>query len=368
MGMRVVTCSASSIRGINNFGDELLTQMYGRWIREYDSHIEWHHLTVDAHGILSRETRGMIEEAACLIFTGGGYFADGDHGSRHAVRRHLRALRNRRVYWTVFRQARTRALPCAVVGLEVGPLANPLYRRAVREILLTASPVVVRNGESRSYVRSLCGPSRDTAVCLDAALAGIPGKADQPASMSLDSADFRLGVHVHALDDEAIGAYLTSLLRHLVARVPSDRNARIYYFHDQRKSGSHPSRSVRAEKLVSGLFADVTVVPYLDPVETVSAVGAMDLLVTSKLHLGIVARSLAVPVIAVGGHPKIRRFYESINEGEACADPRKFLSELPRYVTTCLVGEQRLFPIGELFRESALGNRSAVHGFLKSVA
>ena len=45
-GVHVVTCSASSIVGIKNFGDELLTEIYRRWIVACDGPITASHLSV----------------------------------------------------------------------------------------------------------------------------------------------------------------------------------------------------------------------------------------------------------------------------------------------------------------------------------
>ena len=367
MAMNVVTCSASSIVGINNFGDELLTQIYHGWVTEGDPSIRVSHLAVDGHGVLTRPARGQIEAASCLIFTGGGYFADG-YGFGHTLRRHARAMRNRRVYWTVFKLARRLGVPCAVVGLEVGPLANPPYRRAVTEILCAARKIVVRNEESRAYATKLCGDSVEVAFHLDAALAHLPGVGTDPAVVDRKSREFCIGVHVHSVNDEISGSDCVDLLRHLVAQVPSDHRARLFYLHDQRKRGHHPSRSKQAEEYFSSEFPGTASIPYLDPADTVAAVRAMDLLVTSKLHLGIVARALGVPVLAIGGHPKIRRFYESIEEGEVCGAPSEFSSiGLPRQVTTCLRGERRRIPIGETFRESAMANRSAIRDLVRTL-
>jgi len=369
MGINVVTCSASSIVGVNNFGDELLTKIYHAWVIEADPSVTVSHLAVDSHGILTRESRKQIEGASYLIFTGGGYFADGDFTFHHTIRRHLRALRNRRVYWTVFKLSRKLDLTCAVVGLEVGPLANPLYRRAVRNVLLSGRKVVVRNEESRVYARNLCGDALDVSVHLDAALAAASDFAAGEGVLARNPEDFNIGIHVHSVEGEITQADCMALIAQVVSHLPSGRQARLYYFHDQRKNGRHPSRSVRAERHVISAYPGTTPISYRSPEVTTRAVDAMDLLITSKLHLGIVARSLGVPVIALGGHPKIRRFYKSIGEEEVCGRSRDFISNgLPTQVTSCIGGDQARVAVSATYRESALSNRAAVRQLLKSMA
>lgn len=361
MRSTIVTCSASSITGINNFGDELLTRLYGNWISSYAESCSAAHLEVDGHGVLSPEARGAIDSARGLFFTGGGYFADGDHLSRYALRRHLRAIRNRRVYWTVFRRARSGGIPCAVFGLEVGPLANPPYRRAVRRILRAARKVVVRNAESMAYARKLCGDDLEISVRLDAALSGAADTTGAEVPIEKAAGDFCIGVHIHNLEAGIAGEETVRLLRRVVDLVPADRRVRLFYFHDQRKQGHHPPRSVRAELHFASAFPGLTSVPYRSPAETTLAVTEMDLVVTSKLHLGIVARSRDVPVLAIGAHPKIRRFYETIGEGYACASASELLGgDLPDPLVAVLEGAMDRIPLGQEHRDSAFANRTEV--------
>jgi polysaccharide pyruvyl transferase WcaK-like protein len=353
--------------GINNFGDELLAQLYAHWIRESSPGSTVTHLEVDGRGILSRETCERIRRADCLIFTGGGYFADGDYASTYSLRRHLRAIRNRRVYWRVFKEAARQAVPCAVVGVEVGPLANPLYRDSVRRILSAARDVVVRNTESAEYAQGLCGKS--FAVNLDAALSGDFPPHAAAASLPAAQDEFKIGLHVHSLDGELSAADCTAMVERILSQLPPDREAKFFYFHDQRKKGAHPSRSVRAEEHFVSEYAGTTAIAYSTPEETARSVAGMDLLVTSKLHLGIVARSKGVPVLAIGGHPKIRRFYESIGEGAACGSPPAFATAgLPAFIADHLGGEAGArIPVANAARESALANRSFVASVVGSL-
>lgn len=371
--MNVVTCSASSISGINNFGDELLTELYAEWIRECDPSIRVTHVSVSQYGALSRTARESIEAASCLVFTGGGYFADGDFGSRHRLRRQLRALRNRGVYRSVFEYARRRNVPCAVVGLEVGPIKNPLYRSSVKEILRSARVVVVRNQASRANAEQICGHAVAPLVHLDAALAVSPSRL---SSIELDDAvngcgpdEVRVGFHLHSVDDELDPTVTTDAVGRIVSSLSRERPVRLFYIHDQRKSDAHPSRSVRAQQLIAESFPDTRVLAYRDPFRTAALIGTMDLVVTTKLHVGIVARALDIPVLALGGHPKIRRFYKSIGEEETCVGIEDLRSNgIPQKVARSVNGEGRgCRPLGETLRESALRNRDVVQQLMESL-
>jgi polysaccharide pyruvyl transferase WcaK-like protein len=375
MPIRIVTCSASSIAGIKNFGDELLTTIYHRWIEAGDPRARLSHLSLSQHGVLSRETRRDIDEASGLIFTGGGYFADGDAGPGHVVRCHVRALRNRRVYGTVFRRAQRRGLPCAVMGLEVGPLRNGPYRRAVREILSKSRVIVVRNEESRGNAQEILGVSRDIPVHLDAALTIARTDIERasanalPASGEIRPDELKIGLHIHSMDGGTDQATVLALVRKILSQAPPQRHVRLYYIHDQTKRGDHPLRSVRAERIITRAFSGTIVVPYEGPAETLQALGAMHLLVTSKLHVGVVARGLEIPVLSVGGHPKIRRFYEALGEADACGSAARFAAAgVPERLEACLGSEWRArIPLPSSVRDSAWRNRDALTYFMRTL-
>lgn len=366
--MRIITCSASSIRGINNFGDELLTEMYHSWIREAVPGVEVVHLSIPQIGRLSQSQVASLRSAGSLIFTGGGYFADGDVGSRHVLRKHLRALRNRQVYWPVFQAAQRGAVSVAVFGLEVGPLANPFYRRSVRRILTGARTVVVRNKQSEVAVKQLCGRAKSVSVHMDAALAVATTQIATKVPDRRYSSDgtTRVGLHIHSLRDEReITAYreIVDLIRQHV----SPAETRFYYIHDQRKRDRHPGRSIRTERVVKAEYPDVVSISYDSARETVQRVAELDFLVTTKLHMGIVARSLGVPVLATGRHPKIGRFFESIGESDLWRSVEAVSTAgLPERLSHSLVRkDQSRMPVAAEHIASALENQQRLVEFLE---
>ena len=378
MSLRIVTCSASSIVGIRNFGDELLTDLYKFWITKTDVPATVSHLSIGQLGALSSVDRATLDGASCLIFTGGGYFADGDTGTSHRVRRHLRALRNRQVYFTVFKRAQRRGMPCAVLGLEVGPLANGMYRRAVREILAAAKMVVVRNEESRQHANQILGFDRGAQVHIDSALAldgaeldeSFPRRSPAPGDTIEEADETRIGLHIHQLGADVTEPDCVRLVQRIVSHASAERPVRLFFIHDQQKNGAHPSRSTQAQQAILNEFPETTVVPYHSPRHTIDTIRAMDLLVTTKLHVGVVGRAMAVPVLSLGTHTKIRRFYEAIGEPDSCGSARSFATEgLPARIRSGLAsGRGRVrSAVSPQARESASRNRDAVKDLLRGL-
>jgi polysaccharide pyruvyl transferase WcaK-like protein len=363
MKRQIVTCNASSIAGVKNFGDELLRDLYRHWIGEADPDASLHHVSVGQLGRVNPASRRAIASASVLVFTGGGYFADGG-GS--ALKRRLRGLRNRAVYGSVFRLARANGVSHAVLGVEVGAIASALYRREVRALLSAARPVVVRNAESRQNALDLLQGDARIAVHIDAALAIgetplVRADNGNPPADRVRADDLNVAVHVHDCDAAEVGRVI-ELVRAVLAQREGSRTPRLHFLHDQRRKGVHPVGPLAAELALRRVFPDLNVLPYENPLATIGLIGCMDVVLTTKLHVGVVARALGVPTLAVGSHPKIRRFYEAIGEGELCGTANLFLREgFPELALVSVrSGGRRTVPVAASALQSALQNREAV--------
>src|SRR5690606_12928160 len=74
-----------------------------------------------------------------------------------------------------------------------------------------------------------------------------------------------------------------------------------------------PARTLRSE------FPDRCVfVSKRDPWDLLALINLLDLVITTKLHVGIVAVALATPVLAFPYHPKVTRFYDQIQASDRC--------------------------------------------------
>jgi polysaccharide pyruvyl transferase WcaK-like protein len=178
-----------------------------------------------------------------------------------------------------------------------------------------------------------------------------------------------VAIHVNRLEGRRHAVLLGRIVEEVVGRAPASRPTRLFFLHDQRKAGRHPSAAADAERLMqevlSGAFA---VIPYESPWTTVAHLGQMDLVLTTKLHVGVVARSLGVPVLAAGQHPKIKRFYQLLGEGDCVGDPEHFLRNgLPDRVLKSLTAPRKVRdPVNAKMAASAVGNRAAVRAIVGS--
>jgi hypothetical protein len=120
-----------------------------------------------------------------------------------------------------------------------------------------------------------------------------------------------------------------------------------------------------AREIERRVAAPAVVVPYRDPDQVLGVIKALDLVITTKLHVGIVACALGTSVLAFPAHQKTRRFYEQIGAADRCLPlhqlaPGDALAQLERFAR----GELGPAPVPPAVRAAALNNRTVLVGFL----
>ncbi|WP_111656355.1 polysaccharide pyruvyl transferase family protein [Isoalcanivorax indicus] len=326
---KVVFCGASSIYGIDNFGDQLLRDLYMSWVKEVCPKAEMEFLM--HKGLYSRKGDWVksISSADLLVFNGGGYFGEkpflNDGWIKKIIKKMAWGLRNDDVYGSAFRIAEAQSVPVVISGVEVGPISNPIFRRVVARAINYSSYCCVRNGESHSNAISMAIKGKKVNLAVDSAMSIDRDRINDlyPESLPsrVDRADrfFMLGLHVHELTDCADVNYFKGLVSKVRDEIPNGYELKIVVIHDQKKAGQHPARSADAERLLVNAIDIDHVLSYQEPGQLLKEVSELDLVITTKLHLGIVARSLSVPVISCPSHViKTKRFYDYIEELDFC--------------------------------------------------
>jgi polysaccharide pyruvyl transferase WcaK-like protein len=377
MAFNIVTCNASSISGIQNFGDQLLQSMYSQWFKEIKSDVNLSHLSVGNFGEISSKTDKIISDSQRLVFVGGGYFGEGHYQGlnflNQIARKQSWGIRNTRVYGSVWQCARRYNIPCDVVGVEVGPISNPIYSQTVRRILSSSETLVVRNEESKNFAEKICGTNINPEVYIDAALtlesSSFRNIYNSSRSMLLSKNEdcFKLGIHIHALGDSQYNKNCIEIINLIISHIPKHQTIKLYYLHDLTKGGQHPKRSILAQDMFCQYFKDTIVIPYQGWQETVEAIDAMDLILTTKLHVGIAARALGVPTLSIPHHPKTIRFYKAIGELKYCKNVLDFIDNgLPSEILDILNSDllQIKKYVSNTCKQSAWANRQAVEKIL----
>lgn len=332
--MKALLVGASSIAGIENFGDLLLADIYESWIKEAVPGIEVSRL--EYRGFL--KARDAIEQATgradFVVFNGGGYFGEKPFKANNPLKAYALkqawGIRNDDLYGNSFRAAKRRSKPVLISGVEAGPISSPLLRRAVRGLFDYASFCSVRNVESHRFLSEIGCRSDRIHVAPDSALSiRRDEQLDSENAVRLDGGamqSIRIGLHVHEMIDLQQEIKVARIVRDISARL-GGRPIEVFYVHDQRKNGVYHERSLDAERRIRSVLSDLNVIEFSTASQLIADLHAIHLLVTTKLHCGIVARALGIPVLSIPTHTKTARFYSYLNESYRCQPIDTFVAK-----------------------------------------
>ena len=317
-GDTLVICGAAAVDGIQNFGDELLQQIYTRWATEADPT-----LRVVMHGTAAASQGGSRLRG--VGFIGGGYLGEKATG-RSAVHEWLRncawGVRNQRLYGSALSLARRHRVPHCVSSVEFGPISNPLYRAFAVRLLSTAKHATVRNTDSRDFAIQYGVDAAKVNVCPDVALELTKQTVEQTRAGERP----RIGLHLHAVGGERWREGIVTLVN--AALQNGLKDAEICFIYDQVKAGERPASARKGEAFAREHWPDLTVIPYENVQQLLGRLDEMNLIITTKLHVGVVGRALhrqvlSLPVVADARRfsvTKMPRFYRSIDEAWRCVD------------------------------------------------
>ncbi|WP_162528548.1 polysaccharide pyruvyl transferase family protein [Novosphingobium sp. BW1] len=300
-----------------NFGDTLLCRLFSDWIHAADANSRVILPRADARNLklIGSDERGLLaaRKGEALVLCGGGYFGEPKSGitrwTARAYTRHM-LLAN----WAAER------MPVYIFGTGVGPVTNPRMRRDLIALFQRAEVAVVRDQESANFLKEW-GVTRDLQISPDAVVTAtesdlkkdIEGK-DLSMLRFANSEAKTVAVHTEV---HASGRDL-DIAKDMVARLIAETNHNIVLVTDGRRtfgdSAWHDQVNVpeEAKKRVVKLKYDG------DPQSLIAVLNAVDIVITTKLHVGIVRCALNKPVISIPRHAKTPRFYRQMQLEDWC--------------------------------------------------
>jgi polysaccharide pyruvyl transferase WcaK-like protein len=349
----------------DNFGDLLLLRLYTRWIKRISPEIEvvlpgashaanrW----IGADHVGWGKTRGVC----ALVYGPGGYLgAPGERAWRWSAR-------NARRHLPPVLLARAMKVPWIVSGVGVGPLPNLLARVTGRLVLRGAESVTVRDVESSEYMDEIGLTSLLRKVSSDAAFLLGEEVSLWPEEPSDEDPKPGRRVGIHVTTHGAAPARTRDLLEGVASCIRSlaESDLDIVVFTDA-GIGRAPTE-VYSE--LRNLLPAMNMVnkAYEGPPETLRVIRGCDVVVTTKLHVGIVSLVHGIPVLAVGPHPKVDRLYRQLG----MSDMRIALNKAtPEAVANglCRIMTSRNVTVPERIVNEARLNRDQLTGFLHAVA
>jgi len=238
-----------------------------------------------------------------LVFISGGYFHGDDHCLKDYIIRYLR-------YFHVGICCLFHKIPFAIIAVEVGPTKNCVLRFVEKVILKHAKIVVVRNRESEYYA-SLMGAKQiictaDTVFAMERSLF-----VDITIPIEIETCEKRkLFLHINPTieGNHDIIQKIVPIVNEFCSRHPE--YAIVIGTDQYTNKQNDVFEFVRSQLKVSTIFLN----EYNYPLELCKVLEQCDVIVTHKLHVGIVGAYLSKSVVSFSGHTsKIERLYKQLN-------------------------------------------------------
>jgi len=266
----------------------------------------------------ARAMAQMAEHADCLLVGGGGIWND-KAAARNGGLPGLFASPQYSVVNLATLPVMVRALgkPIAGVGLGVGPLDNPAGRSMVRLMASFCSVIGVRDESSKRALLDLGGAKLNVEVASDLAFAAtIEHRAPRLSPHS--EMRLRLAVNVRPADPASGPATCEPWPGLESALAVLSKND------DWEVVGvpCHESDVVELRRLFdsAGLQSSVVLPFTVDPGQLAADLGAVDLVVSMRLHASILSHRKRIPVVGLNYEEKIAGYFREMGEEDRLVD------------------------------------------------
>lgn len=304
----------------NNFGDHLILAIQANFIRETSKNKVLLPFAINSFDnvIGTRErAKGIrsLNQCRYLIYGAGGYFGE---PSTNQMRWGLRFFKYHCLpgEYAIFRN-----MPYAVIGVGAGPVTNLLTRNEIRRICNHASVITVRDIESKEYLVEYGVSSEKILVTADVALSldkdDLPYESIQKANEILGNNSNRkkYGIHINGLNSGRYGEKVKILLKECIEFIKKNNDILPVLIIDHEGA----SDQIQVVDYLSKEFdGNCVVVPYQNPWVISAILEKLDLVLTTKLHVGIVSYALGTQPLCFPTHQKTKRFYKQIKQEGAC--------------------------------------------------
>lgn len=302
---------------VDNFGDSLFVVYFYRWLKET--------IDIDDEDIIlpfaNERVRRLVKVSNIkglsgllrsdkIVFIGGGYL--GERPNKKLIW-NIRLLTR---HISIGLLAVIKKKPFTFIGVGAGPLTNPISRKLTVFICNKSEKVIVRDEESKKYLLDYGvkeGKIKETA---DSILLLQESDVDtywnekykKELTDNQSSKTTYIGVHLQASSNniEKLKAIISDIEKYCNGL----KNYRIVVFNDTYKEKPNST----ALNLFLERFAEEKIIniDYINPDQLIALINNLDIVITTKLHCGIVANCLGKYTLSISVHNKTTRLYKQL--------------------------------------------------------
>lgn len=292
----------------DNFGDFLLYYVVAKYMEQQHPEVKVVSSnisdTYDEFININRVSKlnGFLKSDGILL-AGGGYF------SQNPTRTNLWNLRFLFKHGLPLLSLGLIKKKYSIIGVGAGPLSNAINRFLTKHIFENGELVSVRDNESKDFLKGI-GVSRNVEVTPDWVMGMDKSMLLGTKNLALDflsqfSYDEIVYVHLTTKKDDK-GSGMEAVISDLIEYSNQHPKTLFIVGCDQKRE----SQEIRAKETVSRFTNGRAVfLPYKGPFFLSNIINSSDVVVTDKLHVGIVGVKLEKYVVSVAYHTKTKRFY-----------------------------------------------------------
>lgn len=333
----------------NNYGDILLMKLFTQWIREYNPSIMINYPMLKDGKILDppqNTTCGLwnLLRSDALVFFGGGYFGE------KPTKKQRWSVRNFYRHAIVAILAIVFRIPYAIIGVEFGPISVSWFKRCVIFIAKHAKCLVVRNEESLIFLNE--NGVRNVQLSFDAVLS----LSDYVNPIIDTTSKNKILLHITKQSAKVI-----DLVKSIILALKNNNINNVGFIEDE------PGQYKRFyNDTISRLFDDANIEVekyiYEGTDKVISVINDSEMIITTKLHVGIAGIALNKKVFSVYYHPKTLRLHKQVNNEDNCMALNDVDETVSAKISEFIKKDQYLMPKKVL--DAARENRRVLYSFL----
>ncbi len=276
-----------------------------------------------------------ILNADVLVYFSGGYFGERTKTKKEAIVRYL-------TYFPIGELFRKKNKKIIIVGVGGAPISHKWLRDKIVKIINSASLTIFRDDKTTKYykengVKTKIETTVDTAISLS-----VTRKPARNNVEKLLTGKKNIFIHVpgNQKTDEAMLKIVAPAVKKFID-TNSEYNVII---------GGDNANSNEVNQEIKNIMPNnrAIIAKYDDPWRLYDLLGNVDLIITPKLHVGIIGSALNRSVISFPYHPeKTKRFYEQIDEtGRSISiseiDEEIVLKQIKKYYNKPIIINEKL--------------------------
>lgn len=304
----------------NNFGDVLILAIQTNWIKEITNNevalpfaTQVYRDQIDVSSLSGVES---VLKSKKIVYGAGGYLGEPTNNrwrwgfsffKKHVKVADLGFKYDKEV---------------AIVGTGVGEITNVFTKRKVKQICEKSKLIAVRDDESKDFLIRLGIDATKVNVTADVALSltkeSIPLDAYStlPNTLLLNKNKLKYGIHV-GIDRISSNQESTD---NLFNDIVSFLNANLNIYPVLIIDNDNKVQNDAVDFFEKQLKGEYSIFRHKEIWETTAMLEKLDVVLTNKLHVGIVSYALKTIPIAIPYHPKTKRFYKQIQREDLCLD------------------------------------------------